>query len=55
MRGPRQPSPVSPTATGTLVTVPDTANETVAAVEASVVPVACRVWTTDCVLTAAVT
>ena len=46
---------LSPKCTGTVATVPDTAKDTVAEVEGSVVPVACRVCTTGCGPTAAVT
>jgi hypothetical protein len=37
----------SPMATGTVATTPDTAKDTVAALEGCVVPVACRVCRTD--------
>jgi hypothetical protein len=46
---------LSPMATGTVATTPDTAKDTVAALEGCVVPVACRVWTTGCEPTSAVT
>jgi hypothetical protein len=46
---------LSPMATGTVVTTPDTAKDTVAALVGCVVPVACSVWTTGYELTLAVT
>jgi hypothetical protein len=42
-------------ATGTVATVPDTAKDTVAALEGLVVPVACRVCKTECEPALAVT
>jgi hydrogenase maturation factor len=41
--------------TGTVATVPDTAKDTVAALEGAVVPVACRLWKTECTPALAVT
>jgi hypothetical protein len=35
-------------ATGTVATIPETAKDTVAALEGSVVPVACRLCKTEC-------
>ena len=46
---------LSPMATGTVATVPDTAKDTVAALEGLVVPVACRVCKTECEPALAVT
>jgi len=46
---------LSPMATGTLATIPDTAKDTVAALEGSVVPVACSACVTGCEPTLAVT
>ena len=37
-----------PIVTGTVAMVPDTAKDTVAALEGSVVPVACRLCETEC-------
>jgi hypothetical protein len=45
----------SPMVTGTVETVPDTAKDTVAALEGSVVPVDCRVCKTECEPALAVT
>jgi hypothetical protein len=44
-----------PMVTGTVATVPDTAKDTVAALEGSVVPVACRLCRTECAPALAVT
>jgi hypothetical protein len=41
--------------TGTVATVPDTAKDTVAALDGSVVPVACRLCKTECEPALAVT
>jgi hypothetical protein len=41
--------------TGTVATIPETAKDTVAALEGSVVPVACRVCKTECEPALAVT
>ena len=46
---------LSPMATGTVATIPDTAKDTVAALEGSVVPVACSACVTGCEPTLAVT
>ncbi len=46
---------LSPIATGTVATIPDVAKDTVAALEGSVVPVACNVCTTGYEPTLAVT
>ena len=44
-----------PMVTGTVATIPETAKDTVAALEGSVVPVACRVCKTECEPALAVT